>query len=54
MKFPVTDFPEVLDELKRERDAYVARRKARFRERLPYKTYFWLMVLFSLYLAYPS
>lgn len=53
MKFPVSSFHEVLTEMKLERDLYVARRKARFRQRLPYRVSFWLFILFALYLAYP-
>ena len=52
-EFPIEKYPEILRDLKIERDYLVAKRRARFKARLPYRVWFWLMILFALYLASP-
>ena len=51
--FPVERYREIVNELKIERDYLVAKRRARFKANLPYRVWFWMMILFALYLASP-
>lgn len=51
--FPVERYREIVRELKIERDYLVAKRRARFKANLPYRVWFWMMILFALYLASP-
>ena len=49
----MSEFQQYLQDLKNYRDSLRKARKERFIQQLPYRVWFWLLILFSLYLVSP-